>query len=133
MKRAKTTPWEATRAIPILNVTDIEDAVEFYNKLQFEEDWRYSEQGEDDDPSQTTHVGLMLGDVSMMIALCDDKTAIHRQNIYFTIRDIDAYHSQLKVSLGSELPELVAADYGMRDFSLTDPWGHMLSFGDDAE
>ena len=31
---------------------------------------------------------------------------------------------------GLDVPELADTDYGMRDTSITDPWGHHLTFGE---
>ena len=51
---------------------------------------------------------------------------------YFYPDAVEALHAEL-VRHGFEPTPLVTTHYGMREFSLTDPDGHILSFGQDAD
>ena len=54
-------------------------------------------------------------------------------NKNFLLPRLDDFHRRLRQELGAEVPAIVETDYGMRDFSLTDPWGHQLTFGQGVE
>lgn len=117
--------WKLIDVMPTLSVGDLGEAVEFYRHLGFDQEWAY--------PSEEapTHVGLHCGAVHLMLDLCTDPPAtIQRQNLYFTVESIEAFHRRARSRLGESVPDLVEADYGMRDFSLRDPWGHLLTFGE---
>ncbi len=51
---------------------------------------------------------------------------------YFYPEDVRALHASLK-SRGCDVTPLETTFYGMLEFSLRDPDGHLLSFGEDAE
>ncbi len=119
--------WIATALMPTLGVSDLDDAVVYYHRLGFEELWRYPE------GSQTTHVGMQFGEVVVMLALSSgEEPRIERQNIYFIMKNIESFHEALRSMFGDELPPIVESDYGMRDFGLRDPWGHLLTFGEEC-
>lgn len=110
--------WEVVEVLPTLAVDDLDRAVTYYEALGFERDWSYPS---DEDP---THVGLDFGPVHLMLSLCHDPPSeIQRQNLYFVLESLSAYHQRLRSALGD-------SDYGMRDVSLQDPWGHLLTFGE---
>lgn len=57
----------------------------------------------------------------------------HKQSIYyFHPRDVVALHAQL-VSRGLEPSALTVRFYGMKEFRLVDPSGHVLVFGQDTD
>lgn len=112
----------AVSVMPSLAVDDVEKASAFYRRLGFEELWRYPESGE------TTHIGIGFGEVSLMLVLCHDPQ-IQRQNLYLILREVGPFHEFVAGVLPDVAP-LEDADYGMRDFAITDPWGHLLTFGE---
>lgn len=117
--------WKVTGVMPTLTVGDLGEAVAYYRALGFLEEWAHPS---GDSPS---HVGLSLGSVDLMLAACADSAkTIERQNLYFLVEGIDSYHALLRHNLGESIPDLVDADYGMRDFTIRDPWGHLLTFGE---
>lgn len=119
--------WKVNDVMPTLSVGDLEEAVAYYRAIGFLEEWTHPP---GDSP---THVGLSLGSVNLMLAACSDPPeTIQRQNLYFFVEGIAAYHQWVQESLGESLPDLVDADYGMRDFSIRDPWGHLLTFGEES-
>lgn len=118
--------WEVVEVLPTLMVDDLDRAVTYYEALGFERDWSYP--SDEEDP---THVGLDFGPVHLMLSLCHDPPSeIPRQNLYFVLESLSAYHQRLRSALGDDVPEIVDSDYGMRDVSLQDPWGHLLTFGE---
>jgi catechol 2,3-dioxygenase-like lactoylglutathione lyase family enzyme len=119
--------WTAAAMMPTLGVSDLDDAVAYYRGLGFEELWRYPE------GSQPTHVGMRFGEVAVMLALASDgEPRIDRQNIYFIMKNVAGFHESLRPVFGKDLPSIVESDYGMRDFALSDPWGHLLTFGEEC-
>lgn len=133
--------WTIEKTIPTLAVPDLEVGIDFYSRLGFEVDWRWP----DDAP---THAGLMLGSCSIMLSLGEPA---ERADVYFIVDDVSACHTavmagrpwELAAAAGSianrldcpparslqqpEVPE--PKGYGLRDFSIVDPWGHHLAFG----
>ena len=118
-------PWEVIEVIPTLGVGDLGEAVEFYQGLGFTREWSYPSEGE---PEQ---VGLAIGPITVMLSLCHDPPAeLQRQNLYVVMGSLSEYHAELQRSLGDRLTDIVESDYGMRDFSIRDAWGHLLTFGE---
>ena len=122
--------WTIEKAIPTLAVADLEAGIEFYSRLGFVVDWRWPE----DSP---THAGLMLGSCSIMLSLCEPS---ERADVYFIVDDVSACHAAVLAGRPWELaaaarslerPEAPKPTaYGLKDFSMVDPWGHHLSFGE---
>jgi len=128
-----TRPWTATSAMPTLSVLDLEEAVHFYEVLGFQEKWRFPDA--DRAPAgaapRWTHACLQLGQVCVLLALHDPADGpVPPQSVYLFLRDVGEYYSHLRLLLGDELEEIGDKHYGMRDFCLTDPWGHSLTFGE---
>ena len=123
--------------IPMLNVSDIEASLAFYGEaFEFEvvsdpaavSDWRWA-------TIRSGHTELMLSE-----SRCQPETRSmenpHTDTdwpviFYFYPDDVAALYAQL-ISNGFEPSALEVTHYGMREFSLTDPDGHLLSFGQDA-
>jgi uncharacterized glyoxalase superfamily protein PhnB len=51
---------------------------------------------------------------------------------YFYPEDVAALHASL-VEAGREVTDLVVRFYGMKEFELTDPDGHVLVFGQETD
>ncbi len=124
--------------VPMLNVSNIEKSLEFYNKaLSFElispkesvSEWRWAT--------------IKSGDIELMLAECESapelakNTDPHKQTnwpaIYYFYPDDVAYLYKHVRQCGYETTPLETTFYGMTEFSLQDPDGHMLSFGEDLE
>jgi len=110
-------------------------------RLGFEVDWRWPDE-------RPTHAGLMLGETSIMLSHCDPVVCA---DIYFIVDDVEACHAAIisgrAWEVAAEAAALVHRDsgpvaaaleppkspaetgYGLRDFSLVDPWGNHMSFG----
>ena len=139
--------YRISHFMPTLRVDDIDEAIDFYERLGWSESFRYpfdAAQG-----ITITHAGVKSGECSIMFALVEEKSSdasIPPQNVYTFVEDVDAYHAHCAAAferygvsfskLGASkaaLGSLEDFDYGMRDFDLTDPWGHRLSFGEGLE
>jgi catechol 2,3-dioxygenase-like lactoylglutathione lyase family enzyme len=119
--------WTVVQMMPTLSVPELEDAITYYQSLGFEELWRYPTE------SEPTHVGMSFGGLLLMLAaLSDRESRIDRQNIYFIMTNLTSFHESLEPVLGVDLPTIIESDYGMRDFALKDPWGHLLTFGEEC-
>lgn len=114
--------WRVRCVMPVLGVTDLNAASQYYGKLGFKELWRYP------DPEQATHMGMRFGELSFMFSHCENSLK-DRQNLYMTMENLGSFHKHLS-SVLPDIGDIVETDYGMRDISITDPWGHMLTFGE---
>ncbi len=124
--------------IPMLNVSDIERSLDFYRQaLDFEivsdpalvKDWRWAT--------------IRSGATELMLAETDHDPGLSRDSdpqqdiswpclFYFYPADVIALHAQVEQK-GFKPTALQTTVYGMTEFSLRDPDGHALSFGQDLE
>lgn len=141
----ETMNWTIEKTIPTFAVPNLETGIDFYSRLGFEVDWKWPE-------NAATHAGLILGACSIMLTQCEPT---ERADVYFIVDDVSACHAtilarkpwELAAEAGAQakrddcpsarslLPPEAPADtaYGLRDFSIVDPWGHHLSFGQPVE
>lgn len=124
--------------IPMLNISDIDASLCFYKTaLGFEvvsdpaavAEWRWA-------TIRSGQTELMLSETGHPLNLqqpIDPQQSTSWPTIfYFYPDDVDALHQHL-LTLGLHPTELINTHYGMREFSLQDPDGHMLSFGQDLD
>jgi catechol 2,3-dioxygenase-like lactoylglutathione lyase family enzyme len=104
---------------PIFSVSDVAAALSFYrDRLGFEIGWTWG------DPP--THANVCRGRID--ITLTAKSEAAGSGHAYITVRDVDAYFAELRgrnVACG----DLADQTYGMRDFSVVDPSGNRIVFG----
>ena len=137
----ETPSWNIETTIPTLAVPELEMGIEYYERLGFSLDWRFP-------LTNPTHAGLVLGSCSIMLSLCEPK---ERADLYFIVDDIRACYQAIvdaepwdlaeeagRMAQREDLPpararlappEPKATAYGLTDFSMVDPWGHHLTFG----
>lgn len=124
--------------IPMLNVSDIEASLEFYRgALGFKvvsdpeavKRWRWAAIR-----SGRTELMLSQTESGPGLADCADPQVSTAWPVifYFYPDDVARLHAKL-IASGFEPTPLQDTIYGMREFSLRDPDGHMLSFGQDAD
>ncbi|WP_035477013.1 VOC family protein [Aliagarivorans taiwanensis] len=121
--------------IPMLNVSNIRHSLEFYQRaLGFEvvsdpaavDQWQWAtiRSGETEIMlSQTESAGQLKSGIDPQ--QCTDWPTI----FYFYPDDVAALYQHICAE-GYQPTDLVDTHYGMREFSLQDPDGHMLSFGE---
>jgi len=127
-----------TNLVPMLNISNIEASLEFYQKaLSFEvvspaeaiKEWRWAT--------------IRSGDTELMLSETDSNLGLskgidpHSNTswpciFYFYPDDVSQLHSHL-VQAGFNPTPLEVTFYGMNEFSLQDPDGHMLSFGQEPD
>ena len=120
MPNDKTMVFEA--AVPILSVTRIEDALEYYEQvLGFRIEWKWG------DPP---HLASVCRD-HVEVNLSQSSEANARiSKVYFQMSGVDAFYRRLGEAGAKMSVPLGDRAYGMRDFRLVDPSGNELSFGE---
>ncbi|MCG7865394.1 MAG: VOC family protein [Candidatus Thiodiazotropha taylori] len=123
--------------IPMLNVKDITTSLEFYEKaLGFSvvsdpeavEEWKWA-------TIRSGNTELMLSESNCKIKL--EKNIDPQLNtnwpviFYFYPDNVNELYDHVKNS-GFSPTKLITTIYGMKEFSIQDPDGHVLSFGEDA-
>ena len=124
--------------IPMLNVSDISQSLAFYrDALGFEvvsdpeavSEWKWA-------TIRSGDTELMLSESGCDIGLKRDIDPQESTDwpviFYFYPDSVEALHEHI-LKLGYRPTELIDTIYGMREFSIQDPDGHMLSFGEDLE
>ncbi len=124
--------------VSMLNVSNIDNSLDFYQTaLGFEvvsdpaavRDWRWA-------TIRSGHTELMLSETGHAPAPKDISDP-HQDNswptiFYFYPDDVVRLYTHV-VAAGYEPTALEVTHYGMREFSLVDPDGHVLSFGQDSK
>ena len=59
--------------------------------------------------------------------------AVVPQNVYAFVDGIDELYEICARQCPDSITDINDADYGMRDFGVTDPWGHEITFGEAIE
>ncbi len=124
------------RLIPMLNVSNLEKSLDFYRSAL-----AFDTVSDQDDVKRFRWATIRSGEVELMLSEsnCDlpMKKGIDPQNssewptvFYFYPEDVMSLHLQL-VSAGFTPSKVYETGYGMREFSIQDPDGHLLSFGED--
>ena len=123
--------------IPMLNVSDIDASLAFYHDaLGFEvvsdpvavREWRWATIR-----SGSTELMLSQTENGPGLEQCDDPHADTSWPtiFYFYPDDVERLYAEV-IAAGFEPTALIDTIYGMREFSLRDPDGHLLSFGQDS-
>ena len=107
---------------PTLQVHDLNEAAEFYTSLGFELEWLWP----DDAP---THGSVSSNGYSFMFVKIEKDAKPEIGDLYFRVENVAQLHSELK-DKNIDVSELVKTEYGMLDFSVNDPYGHHLVFGE---
>ena len=108
--------------ISTIQVTDLDEAIDFYVKIGFEKRWKWPEQ-------EPTHASVGSDGHSIMMAKVNQSHAIQQADLYFTVEGVEG-HREMLSQHDLDLSPMVQSAYGMKDFSLVDPWGHHLTFGE---
>ena len=124
--------------IPMLNISSLETSLEFYREaLGFEvvsakdalDEYRWG-------VIRSGDTELMLSETDTALNLPKGIDPHHNTDwpviYYFYPDDVEALYRDV-VGKGFKATPLEVTFYGMKEFSLQDPDGHMLSFGQDAE
>ena len=107
---------------PTLQVHNLKEAADFYSSLGFKLEWLWP----DADP---THGSVSSNGFAFMFAKIDRESKPEIADLYFRVENVEKLYHEIK-SKGIEVSDLIKTDYGMLDFSITDPYGHHLVFGE---
>ncbi|MEO1210997.1 MAG: VOC family protein [Cyanobacteria bacterium J06638_20] len=125
------------KLIPMLNVSNLEASLEFYKTaLNFElvssendlKEWRWG-------TIRSGETELMLSETDTDLGLKKGIAPCHDTSwptiFYFYPDDVEALYQHV-TRCGYNVTPLETTFYGMKEFSLQDPDGHMLTLGQDA-
>lgn len=123
------------RAVPMLNVSDIERSIDFYRRLAGFELASHPEAAR-----EYRWATIVSGGVALMLseshgphaairgARVEDEESGWPVIQYFYPDDVEAAHALCRAN-GIEVSELRVTYYGMKEFEARDPDGHILWFG----
>lgn len=74
-------------------------------------------------------MALCAGEVEISFVKSKKEDGIQKADLYIQVDDVKNLHLDLSKK-NIEVSSLVHSDYGMWDFSIHDPWGHHLVFGE---
>lgn len=124
--------------VPMLSISNIDNSLEFYQAaLGFEvvsdpaavQEWRWA-------TIRSGHTELMLSEARKEPGSQDIEDPHQDSNwtaiFYFYPDDVVRLYAHV-VASGYQPTALRVTHYGMQEFSLIDPDGHVLSFGQDAK
>lgn len=120
-----------SRISPEIAVTDIEKSLAFYGAFGFEKD----NTGIIDDKGSQWY-SMALGDGALQLIRADIVEGAwpggargSGVNIYIAVDDVDAIYDHVKASeyRSNITSEIETAWYGLRQFSMTDPDGYLLT------
>ncbi|MEM7572617.1 MAG: VOC family protein [Bacteroidota bacterium] len=119
-----TTNKSFSHAATILPVRNMDTALHFYcSKLGFDLSFGWN--------SPIDYAVLKRDGVSIHLSLRQEKTRAFQQhtNIYIFVYEVHQLHQEFERNGVTTLSEPQLHEYGMLDFELSDPDGHILSFG----
>ena len=131
--------WKICGVMPTLDSDNLLEAIDYYSQFGFTEMWRWPDPAPHDyedgivpeDKQNWTHAGIKFGDAVsiMLVQFKAEWGSIQRQNLYFFVENVDELYNQVKQFHQGRIEGVKDYDYVMRDFSINDPWGHELTFG----
>ena len=107
--------------IPTIGVTDLDDAIKYYEGMGFSKDWKWPE-------NEATHASVSQDGFSLMM-VHQNPDDIQKADLYFKVNGVIHFHKQIQGNLEG-ISDLQQTQYGMLDFSCIDPWGHCITFGE---
>ena len=120
--------------IPMLMCDDTQQSIAFYTEML-----GFSVTGRMDDVGKSGWASLNQGATQIMLASPHGgSTPVKVEGrypqmvLYFYPDDVEALHADLQ-SKGCLVSDLVVRFYGMKEFELLDPSGHVLVFGQDTD
>jgi uncharacterized glyoxalase superfamily protein PhnB len=106
------------------DIADVAATAKFYReKLGFTKEWFW-----DDPPA---HRGVEWGGISLMFHL-DPELAKHVEGYehYFHVKGVDDLYARHQQNRISTISPLERKPWGMREYTVSDPNGHHLKFGE---
>lgn len=111
---------------PMLHTNDLDETIAFYTTvLGFTLDATWSEDG----IGPPSWCALSSGAARIMFTNGDPDEPALTGRIYCYPADVDEYHAAVTARGGAPRNAPFDTEYGMREFSIDDPNGYVLSFG----
>lgn len=105
----------------VLPVSDVSTSIDFYvEKLGFDLTFKWR------DPP--TYAVVKSGEIGIHLSLSSDNHKVSREHVHIAIfaNDVNAVYQQCLDKGINIHAEIGDRDYGMRDFDITDPDGHII-------
>ncbi len=118
---------DTLRAMPVLEVADVEASAAFYKRLGFALNGAW---GEPPGFAIVQRGGVTFG----LARTCRKAPSPDPENLaaYVYVSDVKALHAEFERD-GLPVSALMQQDYGCDDFDLRDPDGHLIAFGEDRD
>jgi len=114
-------PEQFYQGAPVLSVADVPATAAFYRKML----------GFRSDPEAETPEYTVVWRDNAAVHLAKGELAPTGVRIFFWVKDVNALHEEIiRRRVAIEVP-IETRDYGIRDFSVRDPNGVMVVFGQD--
>jgi catechol 2,3-dioxygenase-like lactoylglutathione lyase family enzyme len=114
---------DCDRVHPELAVPDLAAALDFYTtRLGFAPGFTWGE--------PPTFAGVRLGEAEVFLNQAPAEG--RRATLFFAVGDADELHAFHRAGGVEVVQEIGDRDYGMRDYAVRDPFGHVLVFGQHA-
>lgn len=108
---------------PIFSVDDVPQALAFYRDvLAFEIGWTWGE--------PPTYASVCRDRVELNLGLPANGEALSPSSAYIALTNIDNYYEGIVAHGVTVTVPIGDRPYGMRDFTIADPSGNKLSFGE---
>lgn len=112
--------WDITATRPVLFVSDIDRAIEWYAQIGFKEVFR----------NDRVYAVLQIGAHFIHLGTKMDPLEVGHAQAVMELRGVDAYYAYC-TSQGATIHRgLEDRFYGMRDFQVRDPDGNLITFGE---
>ncbi|MBZ0137350.1 MAG: VOC family protein [Planctomycetes bacterium] len=123
-----------TGLTPMLICADVQASIKFYTDVI-----GFTVDGRMDDVGKTGWASLGIGDVHIMLAsptyfpdMPKVNDRYYQAQYYFYTDKLDELRRHI-AGKGAETTEIIEQFYGMREFEMVDPDGHILIFGQSIE
>lgn len=119
-----TTTKSFSHAATVLPVSDMDASLSFYcDKLGFDLSFSWN--------TPIDYAVIKRDDVSIHLSLQQKlaKRSVEHTSVYIFVYDVRQLHQEFTTNGVTEITEPHLHEYGMLDFDLGDPDGHILSFG----
>ena len=110
--------------MPTIGVTDLKLALDYYASLGFKFEWIWPDH-------HPTHAS-MSRDKTHLMFVQKKQEDIQQADLYFIVTNVSGLHQDF-LAKDIKIGPLIQSEYNMLDFSLHDPWGHHLTFGQASE
>ena len=116
-----------SRSVPFLACVDVEKTMQFYiDKLGFTKDWTWN-----GDDGEITDGGVVRDDLSIYFMKNAELAArVHESELMMDVSPIEAIHAE-HVTRGAPITRPLRDEpWGVREYSIVDPAGYRLRFGE---